>query len=54
MIRFGGVKDYDVKVAAPEFVRIGLNQKRFADYVISADQSFKEVIRQVKQIIEQD
>ena len=52
-IRFGAdhINDYDTKVAIPEFLRHGVNQKRYADYVINATKPQSKVIKEVKRII---
>ena len=52
-IRFGAkhVGDYDIKVAIPEFLKYGVIQKKYADYVIDATQKQSEVIKKVTRII---
>lgn len=52
-IRFGEnhVTDYDTKVAIPEFLKLGRKQKRFADFVVNANQPQKQVIKQVSKLI---
>ena len=52
-IRFGAVhiNDYDTKVAIPEFLKYGIIQKKYADYVIDATKPQSRVIREVKKII---
>jgi len=52
-IRFGEshVNEYDIKVAISEFLRTGIIQKKYADYVVNANKSQKEVISEVKKII---
>lgn len=55
-IRFGAVHitDYDTKIAIPEFLKHGVTQKRYADYVVDATQSQSQVIREVKKIINEN
>lgn len=55
-IRFGAVHitDYDTKVAIPEFLKHGVTQKRYADYVVDATRPQSQVIREVKKIINED
>ena len=54
-IRFGAehVNEYDTKVAIPEFLKYGVAQKEDADHVIDATRKQSEVIREVKEILEQ-
>lgn len=53
-IRFGKkhVNEYDVKVAIPEFLKYGVIQKKYADVVIDASKSQKEILKKVQKIIE--
>jgi len=53
-VRFGAshVADYDTKVAIPEYLKIGVVQKKFADYVVRADRAQRTVVEEVKRIIE--
>ena len=55
-IRFGAVHitDYDTKVAIPEFLKHGVTQKRYADYVVDATRPQLQVIREVKKIINEN
>lgn len=55
-IRFGAVHitDYDTKVAIPEFLKYGVTQKRYADYVVNAANPLSQVIREVKKIINEN
>ena len=52
-IRFGAnhITDYDTKVAIPEFLKHGTIQKKYADYVVDATKSQAQVIKKVKQIV---
>lgn len=52
-IRFGAthINDYDTKVAIPEFLRYGITQKKFADFVVNATKSQLQVYKQVLEII---
>lgn len=52
-IRFGAehINEYDTKVAIPEFLKYGITQKKYADYVIDAHESQSKVIKKVQQII---
>ena len=52
-MRFGQdhVSDYDTKVAIPEFLEYGITQKEFADYIISANKSQKELQDEILRII---
>jgi uridine kinase len=51
-IRFGEehINEYDIKVAIPEFVRIGTIQKNFATHIINANRPQKKVISDVKKL----
>ena len=53
-IRFGPahVSEYDAKVAIPEFLKYGITQKKYADYVIDATKPQTRVIKKVQKIIE--
>lgn len=53
-IRFGSdhVREYDTKVAIPEFLKHGIVQKKYADVVVNASRPQTEVVREVKKIIE--
>jgi len=55
-IRFGAVHitDYDTKVAIPEFLKHGVIQRRYADYVVDATRPQLQVIREVKKIINEN
>ncbi|MBI2064992.1 MAG: AAA family ATPase [Candidatus Yanofskybacteria bacterium] len=52
-VRFGAahINDYDTKVAIPEFLKYGITQKKYADFVIDAARPQAQVIRDVKNII---
>ncbi len=52
-IRFGEthISEYDTKVAIPEFLKYGVTQKRYADYIIDAAQPQSKVIEEVQRII---
>lgn len=52
-IRFGQdhLNDYDIKVAIPEFLRYGITQKKYADYIVNANKPQQKVIGEVKNII---
>ncbi|MDP3697303.1 MAG: hypothetical protein Q8R55_04740, partial [Candidatus Taylorbacteria bacterium] len=52
-IRFGPshINDYDTKVAIPEFLKHGVSQKKYADYIIDATKSQTKVIKEVIKII---
>lgn len=52
-IRFGQdhLNDYDTKVAIPEFLKYGITQKKYADYIVEANRPQKEVIREVERIV---
>ena len=52
-IRFGAehINDYDIKVAIPEFLKHGITQKKYADYVIDATKPQTKVIKEVERII---
>ena len=52
-IRFGPshITDYDTKVAIPEFLKHGITQKKYADYVIDATRPQSRVIQKVQKII---
>ena len=54
-IRFGAVHitDYDTKVAIPEFLKYGVAQKKYADYVIDAAKPQSQVIKEVQKIVNQ-
>ena len=49
--RFGEISEYDKKVAIPEFLKYGITQKRFADYIINANQQQQKVVKEIKKII---
>ncbi len=53
-IRFGQdhLNDYDTKVAIPEFLKYGVTQKKFADYIVDANRLQEKVIKEVQNIIE--
>lgn len=53
-IRFGDnlITDYDTKVAIPEYLKFGIKQKEFADYIINAARPQHFVNKEVKSIIE--
>ena len=53
-IRFGvnHISDYDIKVAIPEFLKHGVVQKKYADYVVDATKPQSKVIKEVRQIIQ--
>lgn len=55
-IRFGvaHITDYDTKVAIPEFLKHGVTQKRYANYVVDATRPQSQVIREVKKIINEN
>lgn len=52
-IRFGPshINDYDTKVAIPEFLKYGITQKKYADYIIDATKPQPKVIKEVQKII---
>lgn len=52
-IRFGPeyINEYDTQVAIPEFLKHGVIQKKYADYIIDATASQNQVIKQVKKVI---
>jgi len=52
-IRFGAshITDYDTKVAIPEFLKHGVTQKKYADYVVNATRPQSQVIQDVQTII---
>ncbi|MBX4205445.1 MAG: AAA family ATPase [Candidatus Doudnabacteria bacterium] len=52
--RFGDahITDYDTKVAIPEYLKYGIKQKKFADYIINAARPQSAVIKVVRKIIE--
>lgn len=52
-IRFGlsHINDYDSKVAIPEFLKNGVVQKRYADYLIDASKSQSQVIKEIRKIL---
>src|SRR3989344_2319257 len=54
-IRFGSVHitDYDTKVAIPEFLKYGVVQKKYADYVIDATKPQTQVVKEVQKIVNQ-
>lgn len=43
--------EYDIKVAIPEFLKYGVMQKKYADYVVDASRSQAEVARAVKALL---
>jgi uridine kinase len=43
--------DYDIKVAIPEFLKYGIVQKKYADYVVNANKPQSEVIKEIQKII---
>jgi uridine kinase len=53
VIRFGAnhVNEYDTKVAIPEFLKNGVTQKKYADFVVNASQSQEKVFSRVQKII---
>ena len=52
-IRFGQdhLNEYDTKVAIPEFLKYGITQKKYANYVVDANRPQKKVIKEVENII---
>ena len=52
-IRFGSahINEYDTKIAIPEFLKYGVTQKKYADYVIDATKPQSQVIKKVQKII---
>ena len=54
-IRFGEnhVNDYNIKVAIPEFLKYGVIQKKYADFVINANRPQAEVMKEVQAVIEE-
>lgn len=54
-IRFGQahLNDYDVKVAIPEFLKYGITQKKYADFVINANRPQQKVMSEVVGVITQ-
>lgn len=52
-IRFGEahINEYDTKIAIPEFLKYGVTQKKYADYVVDATQLQPKVIKEVQKII---
>ena len=52
-IRFGPahINEYDTKIAIPEFLKYGVTQKKYADYVIDATKPQSQVIKKVQKII---
>ncbi|MBI2062425.1 MAG: hypothetical protein HYT64_01915 [Candidatus Yanofskybacteria bacterium] len=52
-IRFGSahINEYDIKIAIPEFLKHGMTQKKYADYIIDATKPQSQVIKKVKKII---
>lgn len=53
-IRFGQnhLNEYDTKVAIPEFLKYGIIQKKYADYIVNANRPQPEVIKKVHKIVE--
>ncbi len=51
--RFGEshIKEYDTKVAIPEFLKYGVTQKKYADHIIDTTQSQSKIIKEVQKII---
>ncbi|MEK7648621.1 MAG: hypothetical protein AAB400_01750 [Patescibacteria group bacterium] len=45
------LSDYDVKVAIPEFLKYGITQKKYADYVVNANRQQIFIIKEVRKII---
>jgi len=54
-IRFGAnhINDYDTKVAIPEFLKYGVTQKKYADYIVDTTKSQTEVIKEIQKIIDE-
>lgn len=52
-VRFGKdhVNNYDTKVAIPEFMKYGITQKKYADFIVDASRTQNKVIKEVKEII---
>ena len=55
-IRFGQdhLNDYDIKVAIPEFLKYGVIQKKYADYILNANRPQPEIIKDIQKIIKQN
>jgi uridine kinase len=57
-IRFGNPgerpTEYDMKVAIPEFLKYGITQKKYADYLIDATQPQSKVVKEVQRIIKEE
>lgn len=53
-VRFGPshINDYDTKVAIPEFLKHGVTQKKYADFVINASKPQVKVIKEVQKIVD--
>lgn len=53
-IRFGPahINEYDTKIAIPEFLKYGITQKKYADYIIDATKPQPQVIKKVRKIME--
>ncbi len=51
--RFGEdhVSEYDTKIAIPEFLKHGIIQKKYADYVFDARRTQVEIAREIKLLI---
>ena len=52
-IRFGAahINNYDTKVAIPEFLKYGVTQKKYADFIIDASRPQAQVIKDVQRVI---
>ena len=52
-IRFGSahINEYDTRIAIPEFLKHGVTQKNYADYVINATKPQSQIIKEVRKII---
>lgn len=52
-IRFGAdhINDYDTRVAIPEFLKYGVTQKKYADYIVDATKKQTKVTKEVEKII---
>jgi len=52
-IRFGQehISNYDTKVAIPEFLKHGISQKKYADYIVDAARPQSQVVKEVKKIV---
>ena len=52
-IRFGPahINEYDTRIAIPEFLKHGVTQKNYADYVINATKPQSQIIKEVRKII---